>query len=39
MASSLKPSSDLTAKSSLEEVQVKKQEPGEGSRFEHWPDH
>lgn len=39
MASSLKQSSDLTVKSSLEEVQVEKQEPGEGSRFEYWPDH
>lgn len=39
MASSLKLSSDLTTESSLEEVQVKKQEPGEGSRFEYWPDH
>ncbi len=39
MTSSLQLSSDLAAKPSLTEVQVKKQEPSEGSKFEYWPDH
>jgi len=39
MASSLQFSNDLTTNSSPKEVQIKKPEPGESSKFEHWPDH
>ena len=38
-SSSLELPNDLMATSSPEEVQIKKLEPGEGSKFEHWPDH
>ena len=37
--SSLQFPNDPMTTSFPKEVQIKKPEPGEGSKFEHWPDH